>query len=128
MKAVGVGPPMRSRTMRLPAERVRMIMEVQSVATPGGLFEKPAIVLKDIVVSHFATTGIRIVVDVIYAKPVVDPPSACRVGTVLAKILIHDARKHRVDLVPRVVVRKQVGINDSLHGSFKTVEVISTLL
>ncbi len=119
---------MRSATVRFSAERMRMVMKMKTVTRGRVLFDHPAIVVKDIVITNIAPTRVYIVVDVIDAKPVVDPSFARGVRNLSAKTLVHNAGKHRIDFLPRVVVGEKVRVNDLLHGSLKPIEIKRSIL
>src|ERR1700752_5009991 len=92
-----------------------MIVEMKAVLRRAGLTDQLTIMLKDIVISDISTAGIRVVVDMIYAKPIVDPAGARGVAHFGTKSLMHDVCLHGIELVPIVVVRKQVRIHYPLH-------------
>ena len=127
-EAVGISPPVSRGAMRFATERVRMIVKVQPITIRSILLQQPAVVLEDVVVPHVAPARVCIVIDVVHAEPVVHPPLSRAIRIARSKVVAHDPRQHCIDLVPRVVVSKQVRINHPLHCSFNAAQVESAIL
>src|SRR5271166_2847281 len=73
MQAVGRRPPVSGAALGFPAEGMVMIVEMQSILRRAGLKNQPTVMFKNIVISNVPAPRIRIVIDVIYAEPIVDP-------------------------------------------------------
>ena len=123
VKAIGRRPPMRGTAVGFASKGMGMIMKMQTILR-GPCFTNPrGVVLENVVISDVSAPRIQIVIDVIDAKPVVNPSLTCRIGKLSAKRFCHQFRQHGVDFVPCVVIGEQVRIHYSLYSRLKTIEL-----
>src|SRR3970040_1028448 len=70
-----------------------------------------AVIIKYVVVSAVFSPGVTRISEMVDAKPVVDPSSTLTVRHRLPEALGHYSLKHRIDLIPRVVIIYEIGMN-----------------
>src|ERR1700733_4161403 len=90
VKTIRICPPMCRATVSFPAKRMWVIVEMQAVLSRSCVSCHSTIMFKNPMISDISSSRIYIVIDMVDAKPVVNPTASCGVAHFRAEGVVHD--------------------------------------